>query len=127
LDPIPINPINSNHIEPLELPNHVIPQSPIFNSPMVSVNQIPITQSMNPSMNSSMNQTNSNFNQPNQFDPINSVNFNEQSDSRKASISFNPEPSILEIEPREMESEKLDGISFEDLDSTPVNLEFEEL
>ena len=58
---------------------------------------------------------------------MNSPSFDPIIDSRRQSISFNPEPSILEIEPREIESDKLDGISFEDLDSNPVNLDFEEL
>ena len=68
---------------------------------------------MNNSMNNSQNS-------------MNSINFDEP---RRSSIKFNPEPSILEIEPREIDSEiKLDGISFEDLDNTaPVSLEFEEL
>jgi hypothetical protein len=100
---------------------------------MTSMNQGSMT-SMNPSMNQmNFTQNNSNFNQPKQFDSIlsNSMNFDEPQhvDSRRQSISFNPEPSILEIEPREINSEKLDGISFEDLDSSsaPVSLDFEEL
>jgi ribosome maturation factor RimP len=61
--------------------------------------------------------------------------FNSQSyEQRKPSISFNPEPSILEIENNS--SIKIDDInetsesinlSFEDLDSNPIKLDFEEL
>jgi hypothetical protein len=52
---------------------------------------------------------------------------------KKPSISFNPEPSILEIENNSTikldnfnDSESI-NLSFEDLDSTPLKLDFEEL
>lgn len=134
INPNPMNPINQtpmnsiNHIESLEMPtpmnqinlNSNFNQTPI--SPISPMNQSPMN----------FNQINTNFNQSNfeSNDPLPKINspiFDSSSiDSRRQSISFNPEPSILEIEPREME-DKLDGISFEDLDSNPVNLDFEEL
>jgi hypothetical protein len=99
---------NENILEPMQ-PN------PIVRSNFTNMNQS-INQSMNQPMNQSMNKfTNENFDE-----------------SRKSTIKFNSEPSILEIE----NSDSLDeiklgdptSISFEDLDSdTPLNLEFEEL
>ena len=48
---------------------------------------------------------------------------NLEPNEKKSTISFNPEPSILEIE----NISDSDGpISFEELD-TPLNLDFEEL
>jgi hypothetical protein len=147
LDPVPINPVNqmnsNNQIESLDPMN----QSNFNESPINSINQMNQMNQMNPSMNqmspmNSMNQMNP-MNPMNSMSPMNQSNLNQDSntpfdrpssfdsrsfDSRKQSISFNPEPSILEIEPREVNSDiKLDGISFEDLDSAPVNLDFEEL
>ena len=70
---------------------------------------------------------NENMNQPmNQFS-------NENDETRKSTITFNSEPSILEIENsnfNDSDEIKLDdpSISFEDLDTdAPLNLEFEEL
>lgn len=99
-----------------------------------------VNQGLNQNLNQGFNQVNQSLNilEPNDFNSINQTNSIQNFDApklnfdepRRASISFNPEPSILEIEPREIESDKLDGISFDDLDSTPgnsVSLEFEEL
>jgi len=138
LDPISINqnPMNqmntTNQIETLE--NQPISQNNQMNS---NFNQSPMNFNQMNQSPMNFNQINSNFNQPNfesnGFDQPLKINSNTPIfdppaiDSRRQSISFNPEPSILEIEPRETESDKLDSISFEDLDNTPVNLDFEEL
>ena len=138
LDPIPINqnPMNvNNQIESLEMPTPISQMNLNSNqSPMNQMNQSPMNQmnqlNQSPMNFNQINSINSNFNQPNfeSNEPkMNSPSFDPIIDSRRQSISFNPEPSILEIEPREIESDKLDGISFEDLDSNPVNLDFEEL
>jgi hypothetical protein len=79
--------------------------------------------------------SNESFQTPISFSNVDQSNFVQ----RKPSISFNPEPSILEIENNS--SIKLDNfndsndsndlesinLSFEDLDSNPVKLDFEEL
>lgn len=143
LDTIPINqnPMNqmnpNNQIESLEMPTPINQMNLNSNqSPMNfnQMNQNPMNQIQMNQSPMNFNQINSNFNQPNfeSNDPLPKMNspiFDQSPsiDSRRQSISFNPEPSILEIEPREIESDKLDGISFEDLDSNPVNLDFEEL
>jgi hypothetical protein len=68
---------------------------------------------------------------PNKTDSIN-LNSNDIY-KRKPSISFNPVPSVLEIERNVDDSIKIGdestntSISFEELDSTPIKLDFEEL
>jgi hypothetical protein len=115
-----------NQMSPMNSMNQMSPMNSMNQmSPMNSMNQMnPMNpmNSMSPMNQSNLNQdSNTPFDRPSSFD-------SRSFDSRKQSISFNPEPSILEIEPREVNSDiKLDGISFEDLDSAPVNLDFEEL
>ena len=76
-----------------------------------------MNQSMNQNLNKNMNNSNENL-----------------GESRKSTITFNSEPSILEIENSDsLDSDEIKlgeptSISFEDLDTdTPLNLEFEEL
>jgi hypothetical protein len=102
-----------------------------------NMNMNSINQNMNQNMN--MNSINQNMNQNMNMNSINQ-NMNQKSDMfepRKSSISFNPEPSVLEIENNDqlnrlnfdnLDSE-LESISFEELDNSnvPIKLEFEEL
>jgi len=104
-------------------------QTPV--QPQMQVQVQPIQQQMQvpqfrPMLNDSFQILNSD--QPQRSNISQNDNFVE----RKPSISFNPEPSILEIENNS--NLKLDNfdsdsinLSFEDLDSTPVKLDFEEL
>ena len=105
------------------------------------------TNTMSNSIISTSNINNTNMNNANtQFDKFNNSN---NFDDKKQSISFNPTPSILEIEnisdlnkndsfsdlnsdlDSEFSSIKIENdpvsFAFEELDSTPISLEFEEL
>jgi len=80
---------------------------------------------MNTNMNTNMNANKFSFNDSIKTDDIY---------ERKPSISFNPVPSVLEIEGNNNDDSIKIGdestntsISFEELDSTPINLDFEEL
>ena len=123
----------SNVIEPMTQPqvqNNSI--QPVQNSN----NFTPLQNNSTPLQNNSTPlQNNSNF-QPIQPQLPFKQNINLPEEPRKSTIKFNPEPSILEIENSDMDnfsenSFKLEGeptsISFEELDSTPVKLDFEEL
>jgi len=108
------------------------------------------TNTMSNSIISTSNMNNVNTN----FDKFDNINFNNLNnfDDKKQSISFNPNPSVLEIEnisdlnknmndsfdlnsdldsDLNLNSIKIENdpvsFSFEELDSTPVSLEFEEL
>jgi hypothetical protein len=118
---------NENFLEPME--------SKPMSRPSFNMNQSnqPMNQS-NQNMNQSnqpMNQSNQPMNQSNQ--PMNQSNEN-MNQSRKSTITFNSEPSILEIESNSnLDSDEIKlgeptSISFEELDTdAPLNLEFEEL
>ena len=106
----------------------------------------PMKNSMNPNnqnhqnqMNQIISQNNQNQNQMNQNQMNQIISQNNQNNQnmnsdifepRRQSISFNPEPSILEIENNDMNFDNLDldleTISFEE-SGTPIKLEFEEL
>lgn len=101
---------NIQNISPLK--NTIeIETEPMQNSNLNSINQM---------IDSTMNSTNQ---------TINIV------ESKRPSISFNPEPSILEIENNDMKIhdmkydnlDDLESVSFESLDTVPIKLEFEEL
>ena len=100
-----MNQIINENIEPMQ-------SKPVFRPSFNNMNE-----NMNQNMNQSMNQIS-----------------NENDETRKSTITFNTEPSILEIENSNFnDSDEIKlgdptSISFEDLDSdAPLNLEFEEL
>jgi hypothetical protein len=118
----PTNIMNENLNEIIHETVEPMQSKPVFQPSFNNINE-----NMNQS-NQSMNQSNQSMNQSNQFS-------NENVDeSRKSTITFNSEPSILEIENSNfnLDSDEIklgdSSISFEDLDSdAPLNLEFEEL
>ena len=112
----------------------------VFNQPQINqpnqINQIhPANQSNYSNVQSNvqndfqpLNVQPLSFQQPVNFQTLNQPQFQSNfeptdTNEKKSTISFNPEPSILEIENISDEP-----ITFEDLDeSNPVNLDFEEL
>ena len=95
-----------------------------------SMNQMNLNQSNQTNQSNQMNQTNQS-NQMNESNQSNQMNLNQMNQPKATSISFNPEPSILEIENNDQLNQHymddLESISFETLDDKPIKLEFEEL
>jgi len=122
-------------LEPLQEPMQINQSGSMFNenikplqanAPQANAPQANAPQANAPQVNAPFQS----FNESNLMSNINSTIPDE---SRKSTITFNSEPSILEIENSDMNDSdeiKLEesNISFEDLDTDiPVNLEFEEL
>ena len=118
----PLEPMNERLQEPMQMNtptsmfNETIPQLP--QGP--SIQSAPLSPTPFKSFDDSQLNSNLNTNQM----PLD--------ESRKSTITFNSEPSILEIENSMNDSDEIkleeSSISFEDLDTDiPVNLEFEEL
>ena len=138
----PVVPVNENKFEnEVNVEKFQEPMQNQFNTNSVNIRP---NSNFNSNINSNFNQNanfNSNFNQPQNsnlntnFNQPQNANFNQNifDEPRKQSIKFNSEPSILEIENNSQSDQiKIEGdldssISFEELDTNPVNLDFEEL
>ena len=132
-EPMQINQSGSmfnENIKPLQA------NAPQANAPQANAPQANAPQANAPQTNGSQTngpQVNAPFQSFNESNLMSNINSTIPDESRKSTITFNSEPSILEIENSDMNDSdeiKLEesNISFEDLDTDiPVNLEFEEL